>query len=166
MSKTVTRFVNSFLSQATRRGLRAAGVPRHFVPFAVGMVRDFNRKMQWGNRAVWSKRVENGKAMYSEFTQWQKEISPVYRFRGGSATVRPHLSQETVRDKFRNPNLVTRRRFAGGRIDSSTLIVGGIGFVVIASMAGPWLAKRVNYVDPLDLREASISSGSNFDLKF
>lgn len=73
MSKTVTRFVNSFLSQATRRGLRAAGVPRHFVPFAVGMVRDFNRKMQWGNRAVWSKRVENGKAMYSEFTQWQKK---------------------------------------------------------------------------------------------
>ncbi len=150
----------------SRRGLRSFGVPRQVVPFALGIVREFNRQMQWGNRAVWARRIENGKIMYKDFLVWQKEVSPVYRFRGGSATVRPHLSQETVRDKFRNPQLSKPKKIAG-RIDSSTVIVGGIGFVVIASMAGPWLAKKVNYIDPLDVREASLTTSQNqFDLKF
>jgi hypothetical protein len=169
MVRILNRFINGFLAQVTRRVLRSFGVNRSIVPIAVGVVREFNRYMQWGNKAVWRQRFNNGKRMYSEFLQWQQQVSPVYRFRGGSSTVRPHLSQETVRDKFRNPELnrVTTK-IGGRRVDTSTLLVGGLGFVVIASMAGPWLAKKVNYIDPLDLRESDLNRGSShdFDLKF
>ena len=135
------------------------------VPMAVGVVRELNRQIQWGNKAVWSRRLTEAKRMYMEILDWQREVSPVYRFRGGSSTVRPHLSSETVRDKYRDPSNSSGRT---KRFDSSTVIVGGLGFVVFVSMAGPWLAKKVNYVDPLDMRESSMMGDINtsFDLKF
>ena len=162
-SKLVNRFMNTFTSQVARRGLRAAGLPRHAIPLAIGFVREMNRHIQWGNKQVWTQRLNTAKQMYGEFLDWQRQVSPVYRFRGGSATVRPHLSRETVRDKYREPSSFPN---SGKRIDSSTIIVAGLGFVVIASMAGPWLAKKVHYVDPLDVREQSINNNSpSFDLK-
>jgi hypothetical protein len=163
VSRIVNRVVSGFTSQVARRALRALGVPRNIIPVAVGMVRELNRQARWGDKVVWRKRLERGKMIYKEFANWQREVSPVYRFRGGSRTVQPFLSQETVRDKYRDPSL---RRPA--KIDGSTVIVGGLGFVVVASLAGPWLAKRVNYVDPLDVREAGMTeaANTNFDLKF
>ena len=167
-SKVVNRVMNSFTSQFARRGLRAVGVPRMVVPMAVGVVRELNRHIQWGNKAVWSRRLTDAKRMYSEFLDWQREVSPVYRFRGGSSTVRPHLSNETVRDKYRDPSIGLKSSGKSKKFDSSTVIVGGLGFVVLVSMAGPWLAKKVNYVDPLDMRESSMRGDINtsFDLKF
>lgn len=162
-SKLMNRFMNTFTSQVARRGLRAAGLPRHVIPLAIGFVREINRQIQWGNKHVWTQRINSAKQMYGEFSDWQQQVSPVYRFRGGSATVRPHLSRETVRDKYRDPPCVPQ---SSKRIDSSTLFVAGLGIVVIASMAGPWLAKKVHFVDPLDLREQSINNNSpSFDLK-
>lgn len=162
-SKLVNRFTNTFTSQVARRGLRAAGLPQHVIPLAIGFMREMNRQIQWGNKQVWAQRINLAKQMYGEFLDWQQQVSPVYRFRGGSATVRPHLSRETVRDKYRDASCVPQ---SSKRIDSSTLFVAGLGFVVIASMAGPWLAKKVHFVDPLDLREQSITNNSpSFDLK-
>ena len=162
--KFLNRFVGSFLTQFTRRGLRGAGIPRAIIPVATGMVREFNRHMQWGNAAVWKQRKETAKQLFAEFQEKQKELSPVYRFRGGSSTVRPHLSQETIRDKYRDPSLVKPK--LDSKIDSSSVIAGGLAFVVIASLAGPALAKKIHYVDPLDVRDSDIQgSSSSFDLK-
>jgi hypothetical protein len=129
------------------------------------MIREFNRYMRWGDAQVWNKRIETAKKLFAEFQEKQKEISPVYRFRGGSSRVRPHLSQETIRDKYRDPTIVKPK--PDSKIDASTVIAGGLAFVVIASLAGPALAKKIHFVDPLDVRETEINdSNAAFDLKF
>lgn len=166
----VNRFVNSFTSQVARRGLRAVGTPKMIVPVLIGFVREFNRQMQWGNKAVWNQRMEKAKELYAEFQARQNEVSPVYRFRGGSKTVRPHLSHETVRDKIRDPSahpsLSIKKysfRSKSFEFDSSTLLLGSLGFVIIASIAGPSIAKKVNYVDPLDALELNLKESGQYD---
>ena len=162
VSRLMNRLANGFVSQVVRRGLRAVGMPQGVIPVAVSLVRQLNRP------ALWGRRFESAKRMYEEFLTWQRQVSPVYRFRGGSPTVRPYLSQETVRDKYRDPNLRNRWNKIGDKCDTSTVLVSGLGIVVLGSLGGPWLAKKINYVDPLDAREAGVKSvaSSNFDLKF
>ena len=165
--KIVNRFANTFTSQVARRSLRALGTPTTLIPFAIGLVREVNRQIQWGNKTVWNRRIEMAKQLYDEFKEKQNELSPVYRYRGGSKTVRPHLSNETIRDKIRDPNAYVDKapRKTYNRFDPGTVMLGGLGFVIVASIAGPSLAKKVNYVDPLDTLEANIGSNSTEDLK-
>ena len=159
-TKIINRFMNSFALQSVRRTLRASGVPRISFPIILGLVREVNRHIQWGNTALWRKRIDACKQLFGELRHKQNEVSPVYRFRGGSKTVNPFLSQETVRDKMRDPHRPT----PGKSIDSSTLFLGGLGFVILASMLGPELAKRINTIDPLDARESQIVSSKKLDL--
>lgn len=165
--KIVNRFANTFTSQVARRSLRALGTPTNLIPFAIGLVREVNRQIQWGNKTVWNRRIEMAKQLYHEFKEKQNELSPVYRYRGGSKTVRPHLSNETIRDKIRDPNAYVDKapRKTYNRFDPGTVMLGGLGFVIVASIAGPSVAKKVNYVDPLDTLEANIGSNSTEDLK-
>ena len=160
-TKVVNRFVNSFTSQVVRRGLRSVGTPNMIVPALIGIVRQVNHQIQWGNSALWKQRLERAKELLLILQEKQNEVSPVYRFRGGSANVRPHLSNETVRDRIRDPSLNQRQNVSGKRrFDSSTILLGGLSFVIVASMAGPALAKRVNYVDPLDLKESNMKGST------
>ncbi len=164
-AKFVNRFAGSFTTQLARRGLRGLGVPRTVLPIATGIIREVNRYIQWGNSAVWNKRKEWVLQRFAEFREKQNEGSPVYRFRGGSSTVRPYLSHETIRDKYRDPSLVKVN--PDSKFDTSTVIMGGLAFVVIASLGGPALAKKVHFIDPLDVRDNEIqSSNSSFNLKF
>jgi len=154
-TKIINRFLNAFTVQSVRRTLRAAKVPPVSVPIIVGLVREANRHIQWGNGPLWNRRIAKAKEFFAEFKQKQNEISPVYRFRGGSRTVSPFLSHETVRDKLRDPNLNVSSRKS--RFDPSAIFLGGLGFVVFASLAGPAIAKQINTVDPLDARETQLS---------
>ena len=172
-SRIVNRFMNAFTSQSIRRVLRAYKAPPVSIPIILGAVREVNRQIQWGNKALWKQRVEKCKALWAEFREKQNELSPVYRFRGGSNTVSPYLSQETVRDRLRDSETKIKPSSASSsssysklKIDPSTLFLGGLGFVVFASIAGPAIAKRVNTIDPLDARESQIASkASDFGIQ-
>ena len=164
-TKLVNRFMTSFTTQIARRGFRAIGVPNSVVPILAGMVRRINYQIQWGNRAVWEKRIQTAKDLYQEFLKEKHDVSPVYRFRGPSETVRTASGEsrryvpETPPPR---PEPTTRLGKLRAKIDSTTVIIGGLGFVVLASMGGPILAKKLKWIDPLD---ATSSRLDNFSLK-
>ena len=164
-TRLVNRFMTSFTTQIARRGFRAIGVPNSVVPILTGIVRRVNYQIQWGNRAVWEKRMQSAKDLYQEFIKEKQDVSPVYRFRGPSNTVR-EASGEFHRPVSEIPKPksepTTRYEKLRAKIDSTTIILGGLTFVVFASMGGPILAKKLKWVDPLD---AASSRLDNFSLK-
>ena len=155
--------MTSFTTQVARRGFRAIGVPNSFVPVLAGIVRRINYQIQWGNRAVWEKRAEKAKYLYQEFMKEKHDVSPVYRFRGPSDTMRSATGESRrFVPEIPVPEPTTRLGKLRAKIDSTTVIIGGLGFVVFASLGGPMLAKKLNWVDPLD---ATSSRLDNFNFK-
>ena len=101
---------------------------------------------------------ERAQFVIDELINQRNQISPVYRFKGGSERVRnkpgargPSTHADAhppARTPTRAPRSV-RDRFSK-LLEPSSLLVGGLGFVIFASIAGPMMAKHVNYIDPLD----------------
>ncbi len=166
--RLVNRFMTSFTTQIARRGFRAMGVPNSVIPFLAGIVRRINYQIQWSNSALWKQRTEEARNLYREFLKERHEVSPVYRFRGPSETVRRASGDRTgriqpvpvVNAQVKEPS--SRFEKLRHKLDSSTLVLGGLGFVIVTSMGGPMLAKKMNWVDPLD---AASSRLDNFSLK-
>ena len=158
--RLVNRLMTSFTTQIARRGFRAIGVPNSVVPLLAGIVRRINHQIQWGNKIAWEKRMQTVQDLYREFLKEKHNVSPVYRFRGPSETVRT-ASGETRRvqpSSTPKPEPRSRLEKLRAKIDSSTLVLGGLSFVVIASIGGPMLAKRVKWVDPLDVTSSRLDN--------
>ena len=159
-TRLVNRLMTSFTTQIARRGFRAIGVPNTVVPILAGIVRRINHQIQWGNKHVWEKRMQTIQDLYREFLKDKHNVSPVYRFRGPSETVRT-ASGETRRvstPHIPNPEPTSRFGKLRSKIDPTTLVLGGLSFVVIASLGGPMLAKKVKWVDPLDATSSRLDN--------
>ena len=139
LNRIVTRFVNGFTSQVARRYLRRIGAPSMIIPMVTATVREVNRKVQWGNTALWKRRAE----AFGQFLQesQNRPLSPVYRFRGGSGTMRRLTSPRPL------ASVAAGKSARTSRFDSTTVLLSGLGLVVIGSIAHPMIAKKVNFVD-------------------
>jgi hypothetical protein len=164
--------MTSFTTQIARRGFRMLGVPNTFIPFLANSIRQINRQIQWGNRALWNKRFEEAKYLFEEFKKGRHNVSPVYRFRGGSDTLRkeqgiPRMTVPETQMAASSKSASNRNGPIGridqfrSKLDPSSVFMGGLAFVVIASIGGPAVAKKVNWVDPLDAASQRLDS-SNF----
>ena len=51
------------------------------------------------------------------------------------------------------------------KIDGSSVVIGALGVVVIASIAGPVIAKRVHWVDPVFGKAGDLKDNSGLQLK-
>ena len=156
LNKWIARGVNAFTHRFTTRSLAVLGLPRLLKPLVSRTVRAVNQKVQWTNTALWRQRYADCRRIMREVQTERSKVSPVYRFQGGSERVKPFVSGETVRGGHRNSKQ--------SKFDSSTIALAGLGFVVVASIAGPALAKQIHYVDPLNPPSPK-SSPNPFQLK-
>jgi len=120
------------------------GVPNTWIPFLANSIRQINYRIQW------NKRIDEAIFLFNEFKKGQHDVSPVYRFRGGSSTLKQHLGGPVQSPVSSSHVPKTRMEKIRSKIDPSSVFMGGLAFVVIASIGGPALAKKVNWTDPLD----------------
>ncbi len=149
----IKKFVNAFAKQATRRAARAADIPRILMPAVHNAVREINRQIQWGNTKVWQQRWEFTKQLARTIQQQQTEVSPVYRHRGLSKTVRAHVGP--------NPEIAPPTR----NNNRTTIVMSGLAAMALFSLVGPVVAKKVNWNDPLKTAEARLSDPVDIQLK-